>query len=246
MWLCCWLIFSSISCWITKIIWALKANNGGNVNKLGASPIPHYTRWRFRVVVCAYVRLYGVMKGRPGALHDKEAASKHILQQCVKGWEGGRRRDERQTALFSQLPLSFVTTGLFRRRASWSKREFVQSNSILTFLANRGPPIATPTPTRCATACEPRAPPVFRQRRYQHNETEKGQRSNGDKRAIMRWEATHTHTRLTNVCKPSLIRWLHTRIHTLEGEIEHLKLWHSTAGGMETSEGRREESTVTL
>lgn len=75
-------------------------------------------QWCFKVVVCAYVRLYGVMKGRPGTLHNKEAASKHILQQCVKGGEGRWRRDERETALLSQLPLSFVTTGLFRRRAS--------------------------------------------------------------------------------------------------------------------------------
>lgn len=82
--------------------------------------------------------LCGVMKERPGTLHNKEAGSTHSLQQCERERKERQRRDEtEQYASPSPLSKLALTSGrkAFHRWAAWSKREFVQSNFILTFLA---------------------------------------------------------------------------------------------------------------
>lgn len=126
----------------------------------------------------------------------------HTAYNSVK--EGGKERQGRDEteqcvspSLLSQLAL---TSGrkAFHRWASWSKREFVQSNFILTFLAffsTKLPP--HPLPLYCNSLANqfigPCGPRVFMQWRYEHNGPKR--RKATDQmvtKATNEIEATHT------------------------------------------------------
>lgn len=145
--------------------------------------------------MCICVFVQSCERRGPALSITKDAGTTHGLQTlCERGKRREKDRGQDETeqyvspSLLSQLPLTFGRKGPFTARAAWSKREFVQSNFILTSLAfvssKHRPPPPPPPPTSSATACAPIHRPMRSTlAQYEHNEPRgaKGHRSNGDK-----------------------------------------------------------------
>lgn len=125
----------------------------------------------FQVVVYACVCLRGVIKGRPGALHNKDGGSAQSSQQCERD-----RGEMKQLKRKGLSPLS----RLIKERIC-SKQLYLNLSCLLL-----APPAA---PLRTATACKPINWPMWSagffffmhwRNRYNKPKGGKGHRSNGD------------------------------------------------------------------
>lgn len=151
----------------------------------------HSVFWHDCVQQCLYMHMCVCVeswkRGLALSITKKRGVHKDYNNVKEGGGKKGRRGEMKRKHRSSLNCLRLLAEKSIHRWAAWSKREFVQSDFILTFLAFSPPPPPTPNPPWSATACKPSHRPMRSAGLYalairvQWTKKKEGHRSNGDK-----------------------------------------------------------------